>query len=132
MIRLGLFLYLLLVTAAGPGACCCLADGIGTLLTKDSRKKSCCPNHGSEKKESPSKSPTRPCPCKEDRVGPISVWTIDKGRLFTPSVWQFDSACGSLSTAFTISELNANAGGNLRFTYLTGHELLRATHVLRC
>lgn len=89
MIRLGLFLYLILAMAAGPGLCCCFAEGFGSLLTKEKSTKSCCPNHPNNKKEVPAKHLPGPCPCQEDRVSPNPAWAVERGDFFGATSFQF-------------------------------------------
>ena|SRR5581483_1686386 len=136
MMRAGLLLYLMLATAVGPGLCCCLADGFGSLPKKGTPKNSCCPKHDQGKEKFPAKSPSGPCscPCTEDRVSPNLPRTIDRNDVFGQASFPFVFVVGIPSAQPLI--VDANIAGtnprNLPFTCLSAQEILRAIHVLLC
>lgn len=104
MIRAGLLLYLIFATAAGPGLCCCLADGFGSLASKEKSAKSCCPKHNHDKKEGPAKSPSGPCPCQEDRVSPNPGWAAERIDFFEAPSVPFECVLGILPSQLILTD----------------------------
>ena len=132
MIRFGLFLYLMLATAAGPGLCCCVADRLGNMPAKETPTKKCCRNHHDGKKEAPAKDPSAACPCKQDRVSPNPVLTMERGDGLGYSSFQFASVLGLSALKAPVTDVNTATPRNLAFSNLDAREVLRAIHVLRC
>ncbi|MBI2806264.1 MAG: hypothetical protein HYX68_14895 [Planctomycetes bacterium] len=132
MIRVGLFLYLIVATAAGPGMCCCFADGFGSLLTKGKSTKSCCPKHDHSQKQAPAKSPSAPCPCQEDRVSPNPAWTVERSDVFGAVSFLLVSMQALPPSQLLMADYSTTSPRNFAFTCLSSKDILRAVHVLRC
>jgi len=135
MIRVGLLLYLMLVTAAGPAVCCCLAVRVGDIVANEAGDaKGCCPAHAPTKKETPSKCPHPPCPCKEVGYDPNIGKMSDQTEILTDLRQQLSiGAFAPFVTPPSVSvHPEAEIPPNLAFTFLDGRGILRAIHGLRC
>ena len=134
MIRVGLLLYLMLVTAAGPAVCCCLAVQVRDIVAKGGDAKGCCPAHAPKKKESPSKCPNPLCPSKEVGYNPNIGKTSDQAEILIELRQQVSiGAFGPFVAPPSVSvHPDAEIPPNLAFTFLDGRGILRAIHGLRC
>lgn len=135
MIRVGLLLYLMLVIAAGPAVCCCLAVQVGDIVAKEaSGPEGCCPKHVPTNKETPSKCPNPPCLCKENCYDPNVGRLADSAEILKNLRHQ-ESIEGIAAFAVAASvDVRADAAvpPNLAFTFLESIDILRAIHGLRC
>lgn len=128
MIRVGLLLYLMLVTAAGPAVCCCLAVQVGDIVAKEGGDATrCCPGHAPTKKETPSKFPNPQCPCKEVGYNPNVGKTSDQMEILTDLRQQV--SIGAFAPFVTPPSVDAHpeadAPSNLAFTFLDSRGILR-------
>lgn len=134
MIRVGLLLYLMLVTAAGPAVCCCLAVRVGDIVAKErGDAKGCCPAHAPTKKETPNKCPSPLCPCKEVGYNPNVGKTSDQAEILIDL--RQHTSIEAFTPFVTPPSVDAHpetdVPRNLAFTFLDGRGILRAIHGLR-
>jgi len=132
MIRAGLFLYLIFATVFGPGMCCCVANGLGRLATKEQPTKSCCPKHDHHKKESPPNTPSGSCPCQEDRVIPNPGWAVERSDFFEATSFQVVPVLGIIPSQMMMADSSLESPRRFAFTSLSARDILRAVHVLLC
>lgn len=135
MVRLGLLLYLALMTATGPGLCCCLASQAVDILGKDTKPAHpCCPGHQPTNKETPSKYPSAPCPCQETRFDSNVGRTSER---LDASVELRQQACVAFVSLLPTDSNSdgsnpTNRSGSAAPAFLDGKDILRALHILRC
>ncbi len=131
MIRTGLFLYLMLALAAGPGLCCCLPE---RFVAKNTQKNSCCQNNDFGKKDAPAKTPSAPCPCQEDRLAANIVLSMEQVDVLRIAENQVSSMFDIPPMQHLQVDRNIvdNSPGNLAFAHLSARGILRAIHLLRC
>jgi len=135
MLRVGLLLYLMLVTASGPFVCCCLAVEVGDAIAQERRESSgCCSQHAPSNKEIPSKCPKPPCPCKEASYDPNAGRTSDSAEILNDLRQQVSVGTFALVATGASVDVAAETGipPNLAFTFLDSRDILRAIHGLRC
>ena len=142
MVRIGLTICLIFVTAAGPWLCCCTAAQMAALASRSNRPANqvpvscCCDTAASaedQARESPS-SPERHCPCQEGRP------TAAVAALAKPVVsGEYETSAAALSFAVVpVDGLHAVAvsGASVKPTtvwpFLSGRDLLSRCHILRC
>ena len=147
MIRIGLSVYLMLATLAGPWLCCCqlsrLSARFVALLRIDKTKPaesnhSCCQHRLPVKDSQPRKHPDAPsCPCQGTRQeAPALVLLESEGAR------QLDRDLNSqvvdlLGGDFLPGTVAFSAALNLVFStaslpFVTGRDILSALHILRC
>jgi hypothetical protein len=148
MIRGALAVYLMLMAAVGPRACCCTTVRLAARLFSSARPTapSCCQNKAAagREKQAPTHCPSRPhspsrpgCPCKEGSV-------FEVGAL-PPSPEDTAGASGRpiagerlLPTALPANGLSLHPGGPAACpvlpagAFLSTHDLLCVHHVMRC
>ena len=151
MFRIGLNVYLMLATLAGPCFCCCTARRFLTFVPSVGRVKHpgahrCCGHHrqgtGSDalKQEQgkPSPSPLSPCPCQESQCQ-LSTFTVPdhpevagRNRL-TPVANSFGTGASVIAfispTALAYELMPQRC---IAFPFLDCQDILRALHIQRC
>jgi hypothetical protein len=153
MVRIGLSVYLMLATLAGPSLCCCTTTRLVASLTHAREagqpKPSCFQHHHQDgagdyhtsRKKSPQNQerPGQPaCPCQETRFEPVALLSPD-----AESAKQVPSRflCCSLSDVFGTLPVTALLSvastppiprERLALPFVTSHDLLHALHLLRC
>lgn len=160
MVRVGLTIYLAFATLAGPLVCCCSTSRLlGGLFpvpcqppnAEHSQRPTCCQQaraprpgdgpvtsgDGQTPSGKPSKSPFKPCPCRERvpdaRPAPLAEPSDHSSNVVRLLLGDWAaSACLSLDT-LAAATLPADA---LKLPqsgpFVTTEELLRAHHLLRC
>ena len=153
MLRSGLCLYLTLVTAAGPCLCCCRTlDRFSPRTTPATKPEQtpqpenagCCCHQKQPPlpAETPAKdcpvpprSPNGPsCPCQEHNAQPVALTSsVAETDQMLPAVHGLLSLPDGLHTLLTAGcpVLQALAG-QCSSPFLTGPDMLRALHILRC
>ena len=144
MFRIGLSVYLMLATLAGPWLCCCqpprLSARFVAFLRNDEAKvienhHSCCQHRVPVKDSHPTNLPKAPsCPCHDNRpalVTPVSDGTRQLHRdsnAQAVDLWDYDSLSGVVMPSFGLT-LSSSA---LSSPVLTGRDILSSLHILRC
>jgi hypothetical protein len=153
MFRIGLSMYLVLATMAGPSFCCCMPASLANILplTSDkpaqgAQRKSCC-HHESPLESRHEKTPARDhgkqgcpdcpsCPCQQsvDTALP-SQDTEQTNQILAHSFLNAQVGFGS-ATALTcrLSQVLDLCAWGQRGTlpFLSAHDLLATLHILRC
>lgn len=140
MFRLALAACFLTTTVAGPWLCCCTASAWAEAGRKSGAVQGasakltpacCCQEQSNGQKQD--RSPAGGCPCQQHRTQSVlmTVPAACEVHGLTAVDWP--------SVATTSSSLATQPSGPLRcvrecavFPYMTGREVLRAVHVLRC
>ena len=152
MARIGLALYLVFSTAAGPSLCCCLPGDLLALCTAARQPSSahhgCCGHpahdrdHLTRKSDrtpgDPSPAPHRPCPCKETCPQPLVFLTselssgAEEGRsLEAPR--SIEAGWHPLSArSLTLPAEGQLPTGSITCSWCDPRAILRACHILRC
>ena len=147
MIRIGLSVYLMLVTLAGPWLCCCQLPRLSAqfmALMRSSKMEapggnhSCCQHHAPAKKSEQPVHPGVPsCPCRgTDAEAPALVLLESEGArqldrdLNSQAVDLLDGASlsGTVVPSFTLMLTSPT----LSSPVLTGRDILSSLHILRC
>ncbi len=148
MFRLGLIIYLVIATVAGPSLCCCsttrlFASG-GSPATHDAPPEpaptSCCPHctpPHQEKAPVEQDYPHRPqCPCKQHNSQQVlSTSEIDGSSALSFRLAASDWVVLPLFTAPPLTTLQAAVtavGDRLLLPFLSTQDLLFSHHLLRC
>jgi hypothetical protein len=147
MLRIGMAVYLMLATTAGPWLCCCTANSLAAVVAASLPKRTaaesapaavcCCCHHQEARPEKPADhapAPRRSCPCNENRL-PFAVaaaagWpsTAQPEANLQPLCLSHDllKPRGSLADALD----NGRDGPVTPFR--DGRAILCALHILRC
>jgi hypothetical protein len=153
MARIGLTLYLMLATVAGPWLCCCTAGQLPVSFSPTTPEPSvphtCCgcgaapsgePAANDEQapdNPSPPAAPDGPCPCRKglQKLSPLAKPVrspgVEPGGSFE-SLYPFEAG-----TFFTVSSLDPRDQGRvpgepITFPFYGPRDILRALHILRC
>ncbi len=154
MFRVGLITYLMLATLTGSSLCCCTATQLASLFSRaelpgKAPQPSCChyrsaPEGGSQdhiakKHSGKSEHPKAPsCPCKHQPAEPVLAFppdTLSAKMLRTNALPQ---DCVEFLAFLPAADLAVTSGGlsggeePSTFPHLTGQDILRALHILRC
>ncbi len=149
--RIGLSVYLMLATLAGPWLCCCTASRFLAFVPSVGRVKHpaghhCCGHHrqgtgsGAARQEhrKPSPSAPSPCPCQESQCQPSTFTVPDhpegagRDRL-TPVPGSFGTGASVIaSTSLTAPAFRLMPRECIAFPFLGGQDILRALHIQRC
>lgn len=153
MVRIGLSVYLMLATLAGPSLCCCTSTRLVASLLHAREagqpKPSCCQHHRpggagdqhTDRKKSPQdhEQPEHPtCPCQENRFEPVALLSPDPA---SAKQVQSRSLCSSLTDVIGMLPVTALLSvestppiprERLALSFVTTHDLLHALHMLRC
>ena len=147
MFRIGLSVYLMLVTLAGPWLCCCqlprLSAQFIALMRIDKAKPSasnhsCCQHRMPVKDPQPPAHPTDPsCPCQGNRQASPALVSLDSEGAKQLDRDQNAQAvglldCDLLSGVFTPSATLTLTSSALSSPVLSGRDLLSSLHILRC
>lgn len=150
MLRIGLSLYLMLSTLAGPALCCCVSERLVQWFThplkQDVHKPGCCPldhhtpigqqhhapNHEQDHPDRPS------CPCQEDGSRQVALHYSDselarqlQGR--NPFQGSMEILPALPAAALLPLSVEESAPRELlRLPFLSAQDLLRVLHRLRC
>lgn len=147
MFRIGLSVYLMLVTLAGPWLCCCqlprLSARFIALMRLDKAKPagsihSCCQHRLPVKDSQPPAHPTDPsCPCQgTHQETPALVLLESEGArqldrdLNAQAVGMLD--CDSFSGVYSPLAALTLTSSALPSSVLSGRDLLSTLHILRC
>ena len=144
LFRIGLSVYLMLSTLAGPWLCCCqpprLSARFVALLRNEEAKSagnhhSCCQHHVPVKDSQPTNPPKAPsCPCQDNRpalVTPVSDGTKQLHRdsnAQAVDLLDHDSLSGVVMPSFGLMRTSSP----LSSPVLTGRDILSSLHILRC
>jgi hypothetical protein len=151
MVRVGLALYLMLATAAGPWLCCCTADSLFVLCAgtrPESAGAHCsCGHHGGDRAhpttkprgtaDDPSQVPRGPCPCKQSRPEPSVFLPPEHSSGAQPGRFLETLPSTEAGSFFlSASSLTLPAGGHSTESIIGSwhdpRDILRALHILRC
>jgi hypothetical protein len=140
MLRIGLTLWFVLTTLAGPGLCCCSLQATVTHPTAAASVptiRSCCHREPGPAESAPVAPPAQsPCPCKDDPTQPQAVRATGGVAAERGESRFLDD--GSLpffqSTALTMSGegIGPITPEQHPGPFRTGRDILCAQHVLRC
>ena len=153
MVRIGLCLYLMLTTLAGPVFCCCVPDrlaaGFARPVKQDSCNQGCCRHHratGGQQHQIPKPAPNEPeqptkyptCPCQENGHRQIALPCLEsetsrhtQSRHSLPGLMD-DSpilpteACLVLERGIRLSE------SAMALPFVAVEDILLTLHILRC
>lgn len=152
MVRVGLCLYLMFATVAGPLFCCCTLGPSAARpdrpAKQESRAHGCCQHHTTtvpqdqthqsspEQRHRPADGPS--CPCRQDGSRQAVLTSLD-----SEVTWQLQSrqAFQALVTASAILPATACLSPDRDFPpsevggawpFLTAQDILCALHILRC
>jgi len=147
VIRIGLSVYLMLVTLAGPWLCCCqlprLSARFVALMRIDKAKlagsnHSCCQHRVPVKDSQPPARPDAPsCPCQGNRQeAPALVLLESDGarqldrdlNAQAVDLLGCDSLSGTVMPSFTLMLTSSTRSSPV----LTGRDILSSLHILRC
>ncbi len=147
MFRIGLSVYLMLVTLAGPWLCCCqlprLSARFVAMMRNDKAKPagnnhSCCQHRVPVKDSQPPAKPGDPsCPCQGTRQeAPALVLLESDGarqldrdlNAQAVDLLGCDSLSGNVMPSFTLMLTSSTRSSPV----LTGRDILSALHILRC
>lgn len=154
MFRIGLSMYLVLATVAGPSLCCCTPVCLADILPLGNSKsaqgahpKSCCRHHelpsDSHREKTPTRAPGKPscpdcpnCPCKQ--AGDAALPSQDVERANQTLARSFIDAPVGLGPVTTLTCLLSPApelqawGQRGALPFLSAHDFLTTFHILRC
>jgi hypothetical protein len=157
MARIGLTLYLVLASVAGPGLCCCVPARLAHLLCLGSGKsgrvaattpRQCCCHHdggpAASPQKTPSPDPSNPCspepgscPCKQP--GLVTALLSQDAEQLNPVLVRnlLDGPAGLVPVTLTtcLLSLEASLGGpgeGAALPFLSAHDYLTTLHILRC
>lgn len=145
MVRIGLSVYLMLATLAGPSLCCCRLSHLSapfatwirnTHANAAASNRSCCQHHGPAKDSQPSKSPDgSSCPC-QGRCSETPALTLleaeGTAKLHRDLNAQVVVDCDFLPTLAMSSAALTLFSSALSSPVLTGRDILSTLHTLRC
>jgi hypothetical protein len=152
MFRIGLAIYLMLVTLVGPWLCCCTAARVTVGLLRstaarpaaaDDTRPACCRHHSAERPQvaadenSHRESPRKPgCPCGQDLNRTVSGLETESARQLqlAPAVPNpTDIVTLPNAILATSAEGSALAPRERRaLPFWSASDLLRVLHLLRC
>lgn len=152
MLRIGLTSYLVFMTMAGPGLCCCLPERLAHFLAFDGPEaepnamgthcKSCCHQEKpTDQQGTSSRNHSKPecptCPCQQSGAGNAMPsqgadqlkQVLLRNNLLGPA--------GFVPVAFAVCPQPLepdirNAGEGVFLPFLTAHDFLMTFHMLRC
>lgn len=152
MVRIGLTLYLMLATVAGPWLCCCTAGDFPAPLSRKpsapSAPRPCCGHEKSpsghsalDEEQAPGRpvpaAPHGPCPCKEGRqslsaaVPPEASPGGESGGPMA-GLYPFEAGAFLVSWSTDPGDKGVGSGEPTTFPFSSCRDILRALHVLRC
>lgn len=146
MARIGLTLYLIIVTLAGPWLCCCASvrwiTSLSTPATTLAAPRTCCGRVNRDAESKPSKKPNReqksptplaPCSCERGQ----SLIVLADGGIGRVDLQaeQFDTI--ELGGGFSTISATVFGASNIfhrpaHFPNLTARDILRALSIIRC
>jgi hypothetical protein len=157
MVRIGLTIYLVLATVAGPGFCCCGAARLAQLLAFGGSKsgqlaapphrKSCCHHEqpsAPDQQKTPSRDhgkpgcPDRPtCPCHQSGSGMAlpSQGTEQLNQVLVRSLIEGRAELVSAPHPTCLLSLGTDSRGlgeAVALPFLSAHDFLTTFHILRC
>lgn len=148
MSRITVAAYLMVVTAAGPWACCCTATRLSALLRHATTSRShsappsraCCGHHGHPGGTSKDRqAPERPrCPCREQSFGSAEALRPTAEAADQLQHRHLSSVPFGIPELLTAGPRPPHSEGALdrpglsALPFLTTDDLLRALHILRC
>ena len=151
MVRIGISIYLMLATLAGPWLCCCTPTRLLASLAhsgKAGQSQPCCRHHPSaagEQHTGPKKSPRNQkqsghpaCPWQENRSEPVGFFSPDSesAKQLQPRYFPCSLKDGS-GVLPTIAMLYVEGTTKLpqepgALPFLTAQDILRSLHIMRC
>jgi hypothetical protein len=144
MARVGLALYLMLATTAGPWVCCCAAAQVGAMLKPAGwapatpvEAPCCCHGKPAEapKPADPRPAPARSCSCQQERQPAVIIasdldCTAQSDRMPVPFDTADDGLSGSALAGLPVPSQTLLDWAGL--PHSGGRDTLRALHILRC
>jgi hypothetical protein len=161
MMRIGLSVYLILVTLAGPALCCCSLRGLTKFATQPADRAGrqtsaepppatppedggcCCCHHQKpaptpkppKSDDPPLRQPTDPCPCRHHASQPA----LPSSQADSAAPWLFSPVFLALLSFAPVALAGSVADGltgaavsSAGRPFLTAQDMLRAHHLLRC
>ncbi len=146
MFRIGLSVYLMLATLAGPWLFCCQLPRLGArfvaLLRYDKAKSasipSCCQHRMPVKDSQPRNHPDAPsCPCQGSRPEQPALLLVESGETRQLDRDSNPQAVDLLGCAYPSEIVIPSVGlmltpSSLSSGVLSGRDILSALHILRC
>jgi hypothetical protein len=152
MVRIGLTLYLALVTAAGPALCCCSLGRLYASLPAPTQaipaRPTCCcgqceaPTADPVEEDEPApdspvpSAPHQPCPCKERGKDLSALSTPDRHAVESGESLSglYPLEAGKLVPVSSAEsrDLRNVPAETIAFPYFGPRGILRALHILRC
>jgi hypothetical protein len=142
MLRTGVSIYLMLVTLAGPGLCCCTLTQHRHRLPSTAKQKPlerpcCCHRQAKAPSQSTPVEPKKPCPCKEHGAMPVAFLqnqSCSAQQLDFAEQLHYFADVASLACVNEVpSPVASQQSPVLGMSgCLTAQDLLRALHILLC
>ena len=154
MIRIGLSMYLMLTTVAGPGLCCCVPGRLAQILAFGGSKteqiagaapqESCChrkPASSPNRQEKPSRDHSKPgcpdsptCPCKQASLkSALPAQEAEHPQTLVRNF--FGGLVGFLPALTCLPSVTLDIRGwerDATLPFLSAHDFLTTLHILRC
>lgn len=140
MLRIGLAIYLMVVTTTGPWLCCCAAADLARWMPTSSKTPvpTCCCCQSTEPDELdppvPAKQSPNHCPCRQHRVEQLALPAKVSNPADLLNLHDLATVSVLLPSVFSVSpDLLASAPeGHPISPFLDPQSLLHVFHLLRC